>query len=219
MDPKDFVKSLAEENQALLDQLSRTAVLTGGLAAPLSIAGLLKMALKNEIEATDLAAAWIPSTPEIDVKLGFARQVADESRHYQEIDRRLRALGVETAGFDPLAEGYSPLTKHLLTLEGTVERVAAGQFTREAIALVKNEAFIAYCKEQGDAETAKLYEETIQPDERFHHELGRKLLEKHATTPEAQERARAASRRVLELAEELTNLVREKKGVHHAPGC
>ncbi|MCA9772211.1 MAG: ferritin-like domain-containing protein, partial [Myxococcales bacterium] len=185
----------------------------------LNIGTMLKVALKNEVEATDLAAAWLPSTREIDVKLGFARQVGDESKHYQQIAHRCRELGVDLSGFDPLAEGYSPLYKHLVTLTDTVERVAAGQFTREAIALVKNEAFISYCEEQGDAETARLYRDTIQPDERFHHELGRKLLERYAVGDAAQERARRASRRVLELAEELTALARAKKGLHHAPGC
>ena len=45
------------------------------------------------------------------------------------IAERLRALGVDTAGFDPLAKGYGPLFNYLMTLTTTVTRVAAGQFT------------------------------------------------------------------------------------------
>ncbi len=75
-------------------------------------------------------------------------------------------------------------------LRTTVERVAAGQFTREAIAIVKNRQFIEFCEAAGDRETAALYRDVIEPDERHHHELGRTLARALlATTPEAQEAA------------------------------
>ena len=74
--------------------------------------------------------------------------------------------------------------------------MAAGQFTREALAVVRNAEFVRFCRAKGDEPTALLYEETIQPDERHHHELGRSLLLKLATTDEAQRAARAASAKV-----------------------
>src|SRR5207253_3175303 len=43
----------------------------------------LKIAMKNELEASELAALWMPTTPEIDVKLGLARQSGDEAKHYR----------------------------------------------------------------------------------------------------------------------------------------
>src|SRR5262247_942754 len=43
----------------------------------------LKMALKNELEASEIAAVWIPTTPEVEVKLSLARQVGDEAKHYR----------------------------------------------------------------------------------------------------------------------------------------
>src|SRR5256886_8673537 len=101
---------------------------------------------------------------------------------------RLRALGVPaTAYANPLGKGYGPLFKYLDTLTTTVERVAAGQFTREAIAVVKNRQFIEYCERVGDKDTAALYRDTIEPDERYHHELGRRLLLRLAATSEAQQ--------------------------------
>ena len=90
----------------------------------------------------------------------------------------------------PLAKGYGPLFQYLDTLTTTVERVAAGQFTREAIAVVKNRQFIEFCDRAGDRVTATLYRDVIEPDERFHHELGRSLLLRSATTPTAQDAAR-----------------------------
>ncbi|HLL82296.1 MAG TPA: hypothetical protein VK420_06580, partial [Longimicrobium sp.] len=104
-------------------------------------------------------------------------------------------------------------------LHTTAERVAAGQFTREKLAQVRNQVFIDYCEAAGDAETARLYREVIQPDEAHHHELGRKLLRRFAVTEEAQRLARAAAERTLEIAEELQEIARLKKGISRAPGC
>jgi uncharacterized ferritin-like protein (DUF455 family) len=142
----------------------------------------------------------------------------DEAKHYRLIERRLRELGVEPPA-DPLAEGYSPMFDYLKGLATTVERVAAGQFTREALAKVHNALFIEYCEAQGDAETARLYREVIQPDEGHHHELGRHLLARLARSNADRELARRASARTLELAEELQELAYLKKGVARAPGC
>jgi uncharacterized ferritin-like protein (DUF455 family) len=219
MEPAAFIKELEEENNKLLGRLEPAGALTAESGGNLDVAHLLKIALKNEMEATDLAARWIESTPEVDVKLGFARQVGDESKHYRMIEDRLKAMGVDLGGFNPVGQGYGELFQYLITLTDTVERLAAGQFTREAIALVKNRQFIELCEAKGDHATAKLYREVIQPDEKFHHELGRRLLQKYALTGEQQERARRASRKTLELAEELTGLALRKAGIHHAPGC
>jgi hypothetical protein len=97
--------------------------------------------------------------------------------------------------------------------------VAAGQFTREAIAVVKNRQFIEFCERAGDPETAALYRDVIEPDERYHHDLGRRLLLRLARTPEAQQAARAAAQRTLALAEELQVKALATAGIHHAPGC
>jgi hypothetical protein len=128
-------------------------------------------------------------------------------------------MGVDVGDFDPVGQGFGPLFHYLDGLEDTVERIAAGQFTRESIAVVKNQQFIDLCEAQGHTATAQLYRETIQRDETYHHLLGRELLLRLATTPEAQERARQAATRTLELAEELQHLALTKLGVHHAPGC
>ena len=97
--------------------------------------------------------------------------------------------------------------------------MAAGQFTREAIAVVKNRQFIEFCEHAGDHETAAMYRDVIEPDERYHHELGRTLLLRLATTPAAQAAASSAARKTLELADELQRKALATAGIHHAPGC
>jgi 1,2-phenylacetyl-CoA epoxidase catalytic subunit len=216
--PESFVAELDAQNRAALDRIVASAT-AGEPDASLTVTRLLILALKNEIEATECAAAWIATTPETEVKLALARQAGDEAKHYRLIQKRLSELGVATDAHDPLAAGHTPLTSYLLSLEGTVARVAAGQFTREALALARNAEFARFCRTRGDEATARLYEETIQPDEQHHHELGRTLLLKLATTPEAQDAARTASAKVLAIADELQEVARLKMGISRAPGC
>ena len=219
MTAEEFVRQLATENDALLTRLAPDDTLKPEVDGALNVPNLLKVALKNEVEATEIAARWLVATSDVDVKLAFARQVGDEARHYRLIGDRLRALGFDPDTVDPLAKGYGPLFMYLDSLTTTVERVAAGQFTREAIAVVKNRQFIEFCERAGDRVTATLYRDVIEPDERFHQQLGRSLLLRCATTVEAQEKARRAALRTLELAEELQAAALKTAGIHHAPGC
>ncbi|HXK08154.1 MAG TPA: ferritin-like domain-containing protein [Vicinamibacteria bacterium] len=219
MDPSRFV----DEIEATLWQLLsvRDAVLSrlGESVRHADMPLLLKGALRNEMEAADIAARWMPVTPEIEAKIAFARQAGDEARHYQLIASRLEAMGVDLAGWSPLADGPSRLFRHLETLESTVERVAAAQFTREAIGYKANELFIAFCEACGDAETARLYREEIQPEELHHHQWGGRLLRALARTDDQQAAARQAVLSTLERAEELRALAAGRLLVEALPGC
>ena len=219
MTAQEFVAQLDADNQRRLSLLAPADTLKPEVEGDLNVLNLLKVALRNEIEATEIAARWLVTTDDVDVKLAFARQVGDEAKHYRMIADRLRALGFDAKSFDPLAKGYGPLFQYLDTLATTVERVAAGQFTREAIAVVKNRQFIEFCEHAGDRETATMYRDVIEPDERYHHELGRTLLLRLATTPDAQAAATRAARKTLELADELQKKALATAGIHHAPGC
>jgi len=216
---EEFVAALDAENRARLSSLEPDATLTPEVKGPLNVPNLLKVALRNEAEATLIAGRWLASGDDVKLMLSLARQAADEAKHYELIARRLGELGFDADTFDPLAGGVGPLTRYLETLTTSVERVAAGQFTREAIAIVKNRQFIDFCERVGDKATAALYRDIIEPDERHHHELGRRTLLRLATTPAAQDAARRAAGRTLELAEELQKKALASAGIHHAPGC
>lgn len=214
-----------EFTAALGDDISRAITRLGQLSAAgavpddLDVSRLLLVALKNELEAAEIAALWMATTPELEVKLALARQAGDEARHYRLILDRLRELGVEVEEIDPSKDPYSPMFHHLRQLQGTAARVAAGQFAREGIALVRNQCFIEFCEMRGDARTAALYRDQIQPDEQHHHELGRRLLARFAGGAEEQRSARAAAERTLELAEEIQEMARLRAGICRAPGC
>ena len=82
---------------------------------------------------------------------------------------------------------------------------------------MRNAQFVNFCRSMGDQETARLYADTIQPEEVHHYHLGREILEKHATTPELQELAASAVRNTLAIADELRNLAAKTTGVHNIP--
>lgn len=178
---------------------------------------MLQVALTNEINVCELAAAWTPSTPEVDVKIAFARQSGDEAGHFELVGGRLAAMGFDVEGFRP--PGASPLFDYLRSLPTTVERVAAGLYTLESIAYAVNEDFIDFCSQRGDAGTVRIYREYIQPDEQRHYRLGRALLAKYATEAASQARAREAVGRVLEIATAARAQAAARLGTACLPGC
>ena len=149
MTSEEFVRDLDARNQTVLKRLDPDATLKPEVEGELTVLNLLKVALKNEIEATEIASRWLVATDDVEVKMAFARQAGDEAKHYRMIADRLRELGFDATSFNPVAKGYGPLFQFLDRLTTTVERVAAGQFTREAIAVVKNRQFIEFCERAG----------------------------------------------------------------------
>ena len=217
MNSKEFVAQLVEEMDRLFARLGETETLEAEADGDVDVVTLLRLALKSELEASELAGFWMPTTPEVDAKMALALQCGDEMKHYGMISQRLVELGEDLTDFDPLAEGHSPLYQYLRGLRTTVERIAAGPFASEAIAQVRNTQFVQFCRSVGDEDTARLYDQTIQPEEAHHHHLGREILEKYATTPELQELAASAVRNTLAIADELSNLAAKTAGTHNIP--
>ena len=217
MNSLEFVEQLVAEMDRLFARLGETETLESESEGRVDVVNLLRLALKSELEASELAALWMPTTPEVDAKMCLALQCGDEMKHYGLISERLVQLGEDLAGFDPLADGHSPLYQYLRGLRTTVERIAGGPFASEAIAQVRNRQFVAFCRAAGDRRTADLYQDVIQPEEAHHHQLGREVLERYAVTEELQELVRAATRNTLAIADELRNLAAKTTGVHSIP--
>ena len=223
MDGKEFVEQLRGENDFHLAKLDVPPVLggsalqgRGGAMAPL--AALLKMALKNEMEAAVIAAEWVSTTPELDAKLALARHAGDEARHYQLLEEKARALGVPLQEFDPL-KPESPVLAYLRTLHTTVERIAAALVAREAMGHRRNIQFLKFLEAVGQKDIARLYHDVINPDEDKHHQAGCAVLAKLASGPQAQEQARRACKRLLEIGDQVRTSTMEKTGAPVVPGC
>jgi bacterioferritin (cytochrome b1) len=218
METAQFLEELDGAVKTALAALGEAATASEP-AADIGIAQLLTVALKKELEASEEAALWMTREDDVDVKLALARQCGDEARHYRLIEARLGELGVDPSTLPRAAGEPSPMFRFLAALGTTVERVAAGQFTREALAQTHNQLFIEHCEARGDHATARLYRDVIQPDEGHHHEMGRRLLARLAVTDEAQALARAASAKTLAIAGEIQEMAHLKKGIARAPGC
>jgi 1,2-phenylacetyl-CoA epoxidase catalytic subunit len=218
MDGRAFVEQLKAENETLLRKLDHepAAKLEAGGAA--SLAALLKMALKNEMEAAEIAASWVATTPELEAKLALALHAGDEARHYELLAEKVRAFGMDLAGYDPL-QPPSPVLEYLRTLETTVERVAAALVAREAMGGRRNAQFLRFLEAVGQEEIAALYRDVINPDEGRHHRAGCDVLARLAVTPEAQERARRAAARLLEIGDRVRTALMETTGAPVVPGC
>lgn len=216
-DAKTFVAGLVDEMQQLFAQLGEHETLEAESDGRVDVVTLLKLALQAELEASDIAGYWLPTTAEIDAKTVLAEQCADEMKHYNLITERLQELGEDLSDYDPLAEGYSPLYQYLRGLRTTVERIAAGPFACEAVAEVRNAQFITFCHSVGDTKTAKLYEDIVHPEEIHHHRRGREILEKYATTPEIQAKVTTAVHSSLAIADELQTLTERATGLHPIP--
>ena len=216
-DSKTFVAGLVEEMHQLFARLGEHETLESESQGRVEVVTLLKLALQSELEAGDIAAYWLPTTPEIDAKTVLAEQCADEIRHYNLIIERLEELGEDVSAIDPIADGHSPMYQYLRGMRTTVERIAAGPFACEAVAEVRNAQFIDFCHSVGDPETAKLYEDIIHPEEIHHHRRGREILEKYATTPEIQAQVAAAVHSSLAIADELQSLTEKVTGLHTIP--
>src|SRR5262249_60592933 len=108
MDAETFVEQLGAANQEILERLAPAETLVAERGGDLRLENLLKIALKNELEATELAARWLVSTDDVEIKLALARQAGDEAKHYRLIATHLQELGVDLSNFAPLAQGYGP---------------------------------------------------------------------------------------------------------------
>ena len=115
MTAEEFVAALDAENQARLRALEPDATLTPEVKGPLNVPNLLKVALRNEAEATLIAARWLAASDDIKLMLALARQAADEAKHYELVAARLTQLGFDADTFSPLAGGVGPLTTYLET--------------------------------------------------------------------------------------------------------
>src|SRR5258708_35481936 len=104
-----FLSELDAQNHEALERIGTRAACEP--SPEITVAKLLGMALKNELEATECAAAWIASTPEVDVKLALARQAGDEAKHYKLIVARLARRGVGAPKMKPQAPS-SPRARH-----------------------------------------------------------------------------------------------------------
>jgi hypothetical protein len=217
MDGNEFVTKLKAENEAILAKIDEPP-LSSDIPKSELLAVLVKMALKNEMEAAEIAAEWVSTTPELHAKLALARHAGDEARHYELIEEKGRAMGISLEGFRPL-DPPSPVLSYLRALTTTPERIAAALVAREAMGGRRNVQFLAFLDRIGQRELAALYRDVINPDEDRHHLSGCAVLAQLATAPETQQTARRAALGLLETGDRVRSKALETTGAPVIPGC
>ena len=192
MAPEAFYDSLLTE----LDALRAAAVDEArgfGSGRPFSRGQLiewLKFQAWYEREAANFIGSWLRNTPEDDAFIGLCRQVADEARHYKLLTSHLRKYGETMDDFEPEPEWVAWVVEFYADGDDTIERVAAHNITGEIGVMQAFDDLFPRIPEQ----TRQVIEKII-PDEKFHINLGRRVVERYAVTADAQARVR---RRVLD---------------------
>ena len=143
-----------------------------------------------EREAAGFIGSWLDdAVGEPEAFQGLARQVSDEARHYRLFERHLESLGGALDGWVPEPEWVAWVHDFYRSGKDTIERVAAHNVAGELGAMQAFESLMPRVPEA----TRRLLRK-VMPDERFHAQLGRAVVMRHAVTAEAQARVR---RRVL----------------------
>ena len=197
LDPSadQFVKALAEENRAYW--VGRDVRQDPEAPPEVRLSQIryrMRQGVYNELRATELIAAWIPTVHEKEIRDLLIQQLEDEHGHYHVLRRRLLDLGDDPDAYEPLPE-WVALFDWLVACKTrpTVEKLAMFEFTGETQAAEGFETLIRLAQDV-DPETAELYRNVLLRDEYRHSAIGQQALLLLADTPARQERARAAAR-------------------------
>lgn len=196
IEPSEFYDSLVTELYKRRETVSVEEASFGGerMMGNAELFEWLKFQAWYEKQAANFIGDWLKSTPEDEAFVGLCQQVADEGKHYKLITSHLRSFGESLDGWEPEPEWIEWVVEFYANGEDTLERIAAHNITGELGALQAFETLMPRIPEG----TQRILNK-ILPDEKFHVQLGRAVVERYATTVEKQERVRERVFRAFEL--------------------
>ena len=209
-DAETFIRDFHTKNQASLERhlvSLRAAIAKEGLEA----IDFVRLAMKDAIEAAEVAALWFVDCEDLAMKIRFAETCGAAAGHHRLLAARLAALGSEP--FDPRHGGYSRFFGFLRSLQTPEERASAGEVTLRTFQLGRLALFAELCRAQGDQETAAMLGTTIVADEQKIMDAGWQALIAHSPTEECQARARRAAFRIVELSAEVVEPLSLRKSL------
>jgi SAM-dependent methyltransferase len=192
-DPDALIDELIEENRRYWREEVQPVVASRP-TAKLPHLFVLSINWYHEIVAVDVVAKMLERVHDREVKVMLAKQVWDEARHAQVIERRITEIGGRVADFVP-PPAVVRLWDFFRNLENPIEHLASVNLTCEGLALDDYEN--NPCGYH-DAATAEMFEKHINSDERFHAAIGRAGLRRYLKTPEDFAVARGACREARE---------------------
>lgn len=209
-DAELFISDFHAKNQASLDRhlLAYKAAL---VKETMEVIDYLRLAMKDAIEAAEVAALWFADCEDLDMKIGFAEQCGSAAVHFRKISERIASLGADR--FDPRSGGYSRFFGFLRSLQTPEERAAAGLVTLRTFNIGRLGVFADLCEERGDIETAVIFRDQIAADEQRVFDIGWRILIASGATEESQARGRRAAFRIVELAAEAADPLQLRKAL------
>ena len=172
----DRIAKLAEQAQAFFSRQR----------GPEELAQLFAIFRVGEHHAVITIGDWLKSTPELEIKDGYARLVWDEARHTRIWTRRMKELvgedKVERSYPDP-ADVHAPTTEYFRLWEeyakaDCLPKRLAYIYVVDAWAGFAYSAYLNYIDP-----VTKWYLQTILADERFHVAFGQKMADKYVSSP------------------------------------
>lgn len=187
VEPKIFYDSLIDEIAALRKDTAPEEASFGGemMMQGAELIEWLKFQAWYEKQAACFIGSWLEHTPEDEAFIGLCQQIADEGKHYKLLISHLASLGETMDGWEPEPEWIEWVVDFYASGDDTLERVAAHNITGELGALQAFETLMPRIPENTQRVLNK-----ILPDEKFHVQLGRMVVERFATTADAQRRVR-----------------------------
>ena len=143
---------------------------------------VMQSRLHNELRAAEVFGAWLSTTSDLEIKRHLADSCHEELGHAQLLLQRIESMGADPMVYGPPPEQVA-LFHTMQNLETTAERLAAFQLAGEAVA-----AHLIRRALESDAvpEWIKVPYRRIIEDEAEHGSQPARMLERHATTVDAQ---------------------------------
>ena len=146
-----------------------------------------------EVRLMELVAAWVPTTPEMEVKLLLGEHLYDFARHADALGKRTRELRAPLHDSRAPAPAYVEVLERLSAAAETGERLA-GLYGAVLPRLARR--YRSYLEETDpilDAPTVRIVEEVLRDAERMQVQLGELVRElPHVTCAESAWSARLA---------------------------
>ena len=199
LDPETFARRLTEDVDRFMADHGLDQSRFGEPLSDAQMRNGLYTRVHGELVTGDIARRMAEQVEDDDLFVQLAKQAEDEVKHGRLLGQRLKALGGHPAECFDRANDLSKQFWDAIDGRGLVETTAVLQAGAERMAGFRHPNEKVYY----DDETARVYEDVITPDERFHAQVGVNILRTCCTDEDTQRRALRASHEGREIVVDL----------------
>lgn len=126
-----------------------------------------------EIRLMEMLARWVPTTPEMEIKILFGRHVWDCAQHADVLGRRAFELRAPLHYTLPAAPSYEALLREAAEVEPTAERVAVFYDALRPGLSARYRDYVSGTDALMDEPSVRILENALRDHERMHAERDR----------------------------------------------